>query len=330
VKEVEIAAEKLLIDERLPVFEQAVALAMDPLYVPEELGSEEVTTTFQAVLRTGGIYMVGREVQQAFYSSAPHLDEYPPLPYHRVWVEARHEDGYPVPLWSTLMVERSSVLFALGIAIVEREQGAMWDVLVPMASDPHLGREVVESNSYDGEFDPGIFSPEIAHVVAFRFKAGEGMQQASYYGWANPAGDVEWDANGDPLDPDAEASTSSEFEDWVEGWAVTAAHVIVADRVPHVPVRLDRAQRRRITRRAPHYGASIYFVDLAASGDVEPGASDRQYHVRWLVQGHWRRNPSGTTFVKRKGCVCSWVKPYVKGPAGAPWKGRPIYMKAVA
>lgn len=41
----------------------------------------------------------------------------------------------------------------------------------------------------------------------------------------------------------------------------------------------------------------------------------REYKYRRMVRGHWRRLPEKSM----------WIKAYIKGPAGAPWKGRPVY-----
>lgn len=63
--------------------------------------------------------------------------------------------------------------------------------------------------------------------------------------------------------------------------------------------------------------AQPYWVSMSNSGRENNGVSDRAYHCRWLVSGHWRRHKNGKL---------SWVRAYVKGPKGAPWKGRPVHL----
>lgn len=114
----------------------------------------------------------------------------------------------------------------------------------------------------------------------------------------------------------------------VRDLAVAGAHLITARNVPTEAVTLPRHQRKRLDAAVfPKGQPSIYFVNLSASGEHgSSGAGSREYHVRWLVRGHWRHTDSGRTF-----CTCcqppqiaSWVAAYIKGPVGAPWKGRQL------
>ena len=47
----------------------------------------------------------------------------------------------------------------------------------------------------------------------------------------------------------------------------------------------------------------------------EVEAAERTYHVRWIVRGHWRKQPYGP---KRSLVRDKYIAPYVKGPDGAP------------
>lgn len=108
---------------------------------------------------------------------------------------------------------------------------------------------------------------------------------------------------------------------------VGGAHLITARNVPHEPVVLHRQQRRTMARLGQTL-PRIYYVNIGASGEHDSDRhSGREYHVRWLVRGHWRHIDAGQRI-----CTCcspariaSWIDPYVKGPAGAPWKGRPVH-----
>lgn len=92
---------------------------------------------------------------------------------------------------------------------------------------------------------------------------------------------------------------------------ITARGVSLADAVP------DRAARRRAQRGGYTLPEKLYWVRIDETRlETTRGVSDRTYHCRWLVRGHWRR----TSDTAR-----TWIRPYVKGPAGAPWRGRPMY-----
>jgi len=119
----------------------------------------------------------------------------------------------------------------------------------------------------------------------------------------------------------------------IRNLAVGGVHLITARNVPVEDVVLPRPQRKRLLREGVlRAQPRVYFVNLAASG--EHGASyggGREYHCRWLVRGHWRHIDGGRRF-----CTCcdppqiaSWVDPYVKGPTGAPWKGRQVRVQHV-
>lgn len=52
-------------------------------------------------------------------------------------------------------------------------------------------------------------------------------------------------------------------------------------------------------------------------------SSDRQYHHRWWVGGHWRQQACGPNHADRRP---KWIAPYVKGPDGAPLKKDRVYL----
>lgn len=327
--------------ERLSAAEVPTILCLDPLYggsPPEREGwnSEEATTDeglsrtevmfFVTMLRTGSIFLLDpEEVEGAFGQPAPVM-ELPPLPFPRVVIEGhswragqmpmfrgerhdldymevesgsrsanyREEDGRVYVGMSDELAEDfpGEYLYMDMLVISELEPGQTWDV----GMGYHFGGE-------DGArlFDTGEFLFSTDRVTP------EGIAGKEKLRVDNPVFD--------------------KVSEFVRSIAVTAAHLIVADRVPRREVVLPRAQRKHLRRVARlEEQPQIYFVDIAAAGEErEPGVSDREYRHRWLVSGHWRLNAGGKTFVRHKGGVCSWVRPYVKGPPGAPWKGRPVH-----
>ena len=114
--------------------------------------------------------------------------------------------------------------------------------------------------------------------------------------------------------------------------AINGAMLITARGVPKREMQLPRHQRKRIARQrwAPRM-PKLYYVDLAEAGEeMETAPKSRTYHVRWLVSGHWRHLDNGESL-----CTCpkhrhsprpaTYIDPYVKGPPGAPWIGRPVH-----
>jgi hypothetical protein len=97
--------------------------------------------------------------------------------------------------------------------------------------------------------------------------------------------------------------------------------------VVHEPIVAPRPRRREFKRRHGIEHPSLYWVHVRSTNPPEPGKGDRQYRHRWLVRGHYRKHHAGSHHIPGKG-ICTWVRPYVKGPEVAPWKGRPIYTTA--
>lgn len=86
-----------------------------------------------------------------------------------------------------------------------------------------------------------------------------------------------------------------------------------------VTLPVDRAARRRAARDGIDDPA-VRVVSLRRHerGESGPGDGSRQYHVRWVVSPHWRRQPYGPKRALRRLVL---VGPYEKGPEGAPLVG---------
>ena len=100
---------------------------------------------------------------------------------------------------------------------------------------------------------------------------------------------------------------------------VELVHLITARGVQTVSLPYTRAQRRRSARKGIDRAPTVYTVRIGGGTQVAgEGPGTREYHCRWLVRGHWRYMAQTNTR--------TWVRPHIKGPAGAPWKGRPVYV----
>lgn len=109
-----------------------------------------------------------------------------------------------------------------------------------------------------------------------------------------------------------------EREDVIRKAIVEAVHYIVAKGVTLTSIKSSRQVRRANERKGIATPEQVYWVRVADEHihALTPGDGTREYHCRWLVRGHWRRIEEARRV---------WVRPYIKGPAGAPWRGRPIY-----
>lgn len=314
-----LLAEKLF--GRLPVDEHATTLALDhfmlsltPTHAVEgETPRYDAEHALSAVLRTGGIYVIEYPGNAFEVPPPPELD-LPPLPLRRLWVEAR--DGENITsLCRFYDEERDAETFIFGLGVIERTEGVEWDLVT-------VGVNVTQATARrkkQADFDEPVSawsSPDrnglIEHAApaVMRYNAAEN-RIVSYMGQGNVG----------------EAASGDGASEWLRGLAVNAIHLITAKRVPRIAATWSRQARRAFERRHGIPFPILYYVDLNEAGETRLGVSDRIYVHRWLVQGHWRLNENGQKFIEHKGGLCVWVKPYVKGPAGAPWKGRPIYRR---
>lgn len=111
---------------------------------------------------------------------------------------------------------------------------------------------------------------------------------------------------------------TGEFGYGIKGFAqyiISVVHMITAKNAPKEKLDLPRPQRRQFKRKYGLEHPQVYRVKLNQAGEQE-GHAGWHYKVRFLVCGHWRHYPNGHRV---------WVKAYVKGPPGAPWKGRPVH-----
>ena len=293
----QLVAQTLLdyVQEFVPYDERAVTRGLDPLPRPEWARPDIAAANGVALLRTAGYFVLNRrDAQDALASSPPEQEVFPPLPFKRVWIEmADGNRAVPYMRYRRPEEDRDSEygdLMILGVGLVEVDQGTLLDVYIAMR--------------YEKRDDSFFF-------VGVRIA---------------PEGTV---SRAEPEDEEGELLLKGAFND-VRALAVGGIHLITARNVPHEPVILLRQQRRAMNRMGVPEPPKIYYVNLAASGERdEHSTGQRQYRVRWLVRGHWRHMDSGQRL-----CTCcdprrvaTWIEPYVKGPAGAPWKGRAVHVQ---
>jgi hypothetical protein len=245
---------------------------------------------FVEFLRTATIFLLDdRETRAALNSRPPDGVALPRLPYRRVWLE-----------WHDV-----SDVGRLGAP-------------VPLVADEQL--QAGQRHIYEllgagfSELDPGtawdVFWPikEIASLsigpeVAYNVR--------------------QWRMTAELLE--ARRRFGSREEHALIDIAITAADLVTAQNAPRDRVQLPRRQRKQIEQDYADesyekpFEPGIYYINLRHSGEQQEGTSNHRRsrrRVRWLVRGHWRRLRSGRR---------TWVRSHIRGPVGAPWKGRPVY-----
>jgi hypothetical protein len=285
---------------------------------------------YLGALQTSAWFNIDSDMLDGVLQGAdPTIDELPPLPFPRIALDARWAlRGTRSPLFAVSLEESQDAshhlmhaqkvlypgdpvpdatytLACATMIIFEIQQGMLWDVMTTMTYiDRH--KNWVRNPTFFG-----------FHVTSQQHLADhDGWRKYNMFGWSE-----------DEKDTVVEFDTF--FGHLVWKTAVSAAHIITATNIRNVRVLPKRKQMRDLNRRhryAP-IEARIYRVDINQNTLVTSGASDREFHCRWMVRGHYRRTAHGEYRHPVDGSPASWVRAHIKGPAGAPWKGRPYHVK---
>ena len=113
---------------------------------------------------------------------------------------------------------------------------------------------------------------------------------------------VEW------ATPIHENDTYASIQMVVAAWLLMDQPITVSEKPPLQRAFVKRAQRGGLTS-----DITVVMLRRPRSQAEGDGTSGRQYHSRWIVQGHWRRIPTADQPHR-----ITWVHGYVKGPTGAP------------
>lgn len=79
----------------------------------------------------------------------------------------------------------------------------------------------------------------------------------------------------------------------------------------------DRAARRRFQRKEIEQKPVRVITLRRPKSTGQNGESDREYHHRWIVRGHWRQQ----WYPSRSAHRPVWIAPHIKGPEDAPFLG---------
>lgn len=240
----------------------------------------------------------------------------PPLPFKRILIEAVR-DGQAASLFSAGWTHGTDDIsehaatpyddtdqdVALEFALIfEETPGSRWNILVWTwyAEIPHDAETLGIGRQVPADASGGL-------PLAFGLTPDGAVYQP------DPVADLE------PAD-DALAQL-------IRGLCVDAVHAIHARTVRRLELLGHRQFRRGFERSYKSRPPQVYFVDVGGSGETHAGGvSNREYHFRWLVRGHYRHTDGGRLLHPVTGQQATWVRPHVKGPVGAPWKGRPVHL----
>lgn len=290
--------------ERMSAHEAETSQALTPLQralVDRRTGGQLL---FAAMARTASLFLVDYfEFRAAIMSAGPDgLYDLPPLPYPRIAVECAENR-----VWEL----RNGWQYDLELFFInEAVRGEKWEVCLLMVRDnPTLvdvpRRTIGTYTLYgDGSVDQDVGFGNRGPSRSITTREELAAEIARDRAEGGETGLIHFE----PGHPNAEMARRIPIE---------FAHLANARGVTVEEVAVHRSQRRRFARKKLIH-PQVYFVYIDDEVvDSHPGHGDREYHCRWMVRGHWRHYTSGKSV---------WVRPYIKGPAGAPWKGRPIYV----
>jgi hypothetical protein len=296
-----LAADPLAVDEA------TVTTALTSMHVGEIETAEDRHALLAGLLRTATAFVVSAEDAPGFTADLMDLswerwDGLPPLPFPRIWIECgspKNRGPVPFPTFGTSeryddeddMVDWGSGRFGIGIVGDE----SRW-VVVGLEEDTVLD---LEEWRYPWD-DDAQTQIRVETLTA---------DASSHYPFTKDAEERERIVQQTGIDPLVGAMNAH--------FAISLVQIIDVLGARHVQLDVPRPHRRAHERRFGLSHPQVYFVDLRQVGEKKAGTGGHQYNHRWLVRGHWRHLPSGRR---------TWVRPYVKGPVGAPWRGRPVYV----
>lgn len=237
------------------------------------------------------LFVIESTDEPALHTIESPLDaELPPMPFPECWFEMWDESlSGPAPLALVPWLGGMLPCGVLGYDVREKEQATTWDVSIV-------------AQTVTGEYE--VDSWDIRYV--------DGRTQ-----WVVAPGSRDR-VTALPADEKLQAA-------WALRLPVLLVHLVNVLGARHEPVPQPRARRRELARRWK-VAAPVYLVNLRSAGESTPASGDPKvvYTCRWIVRGHYRRDARGKHVHPDKG-LCVWVPSHVKGPPGAPWKGRAVH-----
>ncbi len=286
--------------QSLPMDEETVAKAVIAYELPPE-GQLVVDALrfvrFTDQLRRAGLFVIDLDDIPLDVLAPETYGDLPPLPFPIVWYEfvAGEADHFMSIGKFTDLDNRPARL--LGICVVEKEPSVCWRVYMVLQDDARameVGRtnlDTIALREYDLQQGPK-FGTQVDEIIKSGISDEAGKKWMAY-------------AYGIPVG----------LANYVNVLGATVQETSI-----------PRPHRRRFKRAFEVEHPKVYTVNLRSAGDPShQGDGTREYRHRWIVRGHYRCEDNGKFNVPGKG-RCAWVRPHVKGPIGAPWKGRAVHL----
>jgi len=296
----------------------------------EMMSGYESAVFLRAILSTGGIYRLdGGElgtqgVLDSIWGGLPFTD-LPKLPYPRMWFEARDENNQPVPLWRGNPPEgawnAADCGELWGMAISELAQGTSWAIVAVRHPEwfysttktitPEASRFVRTDEDAPVFFDTHRYERVDLNALKVLPPTQDGI-------WI-----MEEESN-------ERYTSEANYRAAMMAWAIVLADIVTARNVDRRETFMSSKVRKQMTRAAPmkKFDARVYNVSISTASDDAKDETGNHLHVRFMVRGHWRISDAPhAEYVEAKEYTCVWVRSHIKGPPGAPWKGRPIYVE---
>jgi hypothetical protein len=295
----------------------------------EKLAGYESSVFLKAILSTGGLYRLdGGEtgtqgVLDSIWGGLP-FEDLPPLPYPRIWFEGRGPDGNPCPLWKGNPPDGAwngvDAGELWGMAVAEIAQGSSWAIVAVRHKDwfyeatPLLG-DGARYVQIDGDApimaDTHRYERVDRTVLEFTPKSQDEIWVTEEHS-------------------DDRYASEAAYRGAMAAWAIVLVDLVTARNVDRRQEFWPQRRVKQMTRFAPlkRFNSTVYNVSIATATSEAKDETGRYLSVRFLVRGHWRVSDAPhAQWVDSKEATCVWVKSFVKGPPGAPWKGRPVYVE---
>lgn len=312
-----------------PVDEAEVTKCLDPRVPMQQRDKRTQSHYVIGLVRTASLFVVSsRETTDVIRSAGEYpMNELPRLPYARVAIEPRETTGWLLQaavfggqdILAHEEVRTEDTLEVYALFISERVPGQIWDCMW-----------------YWSPFDYQNPRFEVDVFIQYTLRASDdGIEVLNTFDM-KPLESATGDKR---LEEIMLVEDNGPVHALIRAFTIELANIIGARNVPHEAIKPDRHERRRTARRFAKSKIDVanatpiaYYVNLAQAGETtapQGGNGHREYHCRWLVRGHWRHYTadsgarSGRSFSERS----TWVHAHVKGPVGAPWKGRPVYIE---
>lgn len=118
--------------------------------------------------------------------------------------------------------------------------------------------------------------------------------------------------------------TGGVYTNLKEHWHVHMLWVLMGMEITAISTELPGRQGAKRAKNLKHKLVNVVTLRRPEHGKAKPSATPRHidWTCTWIVRGHYRKAPHGGTFAD--GRETTWVRPYLKGPDGAPLRSADI------